>query len=382
MSIDSMFEPEKKKISSPIFLVMLGGLVIAGLLGVALWYYIGAKDEEVAKKRANNDLRDSIVMLLAQPRFSGEKFREQMLGKARLMRFIIQQKHLYISYPESTQEEFEKGISAFLLDVKKIERLEATNGKYSFGEYRLRETPETAYFFKTSLSNVTFDVDRKLDFAFDSGTYTISIPELIDLASNEKIYGGKLYAANSNKVNEIKFAFANHGMMVAKPDEPTLKRFVDVLLKEVPKDNREVKIQRLLDFVTNEIEYDYAEALSSRETLKRPNETLMSRRSDCSNKTILMASLLEQIGEEYLMLYMPGHITIAVPEGKFADENNLHFTWDEKKWVIAETTAPFFEIGKSKLENSELFGKVQYVQKPNLTNVIFDAQTFKTLDFF
>ncbi|MEZ5346717.1 MAG: hypothetical protein R2681_14295 [Pyrinomonadaceae bacterium] len=377
-----MFEPEKKKFSSPIFLVMAIGLIVAGLLGVGLWYYVGAKDEEAAKKRASNELRDSIVMLLAQPRFSGEQFREQMLGKARLMRFIIQQKDLYISYPESTEEEFEKGIAAFLIDVKKIERLEAADGKYRFGEYRLRQTPETAYFFKTSLSNMTFDVDRKLDFAFDSGTYTISIPELIALAGNENIYGGKLYAANSNKVNEIKFAFANHGMMVAKPGEPTLKRFVAELLKEVPNDNREVKIQRLLDFVTNEIEYDYAEALSTRETLKRPNETLMSRRSDCSNKTILMASLLEQIGEEYLMLYMPGHITIAVPQGNFTDENDLRFTWDEKKWVIAETTAPSFEIGRSKLENAELFGKVQYVQKPNLTNVIFDAQTFRTLDFF
>ncbi|MCB1025635.1 MAG: hypothetical protein KDB79_14660 [Acidobacteria bacterium] len=377
-----MFEPEKKKFSSPIVLVMLGGLFIAGLLGVGLWYYIGLQDQKVAKKRANNDLRDSIVMLLAQPRFSGEKFREQMLGKARLMRFIIQQKDLYISYPEATEEEFEKGISSFLLDTKKIERLKATDGKYSFGEYRLRKGPETAYFFKTSLSNMTFDVDRKLDFAFESGTYTISVPELIALASNEKIYGGKLYAANSNKVNQIKFAFANHGMMVAKPDEPTLKRFVDILLKEIPKNDRELKIQRLLDFVSNEIEYDYAEALSTRETLKRPNETLMSRRSDCSNKTILMASFLEQIGEEYLMLYMPGHITIAVPQGKFADDNNMTFTWDEKKWVIAETTAPFFEIGKSKLENAEIFKQVQYVQKPNLTNVIFDAQTFKTLDFF
>ena len=370
------------KLKSPIVIVVLVSLVFLGLLGTGLWYYIDATDKEVAKQRRDAKQRDSIVMLLAQPKFSGEQFREQMLGKARLWRFVRQQKDLYFSYPESSEDEFTKGISSFVIDLGKIKKIEATGGKYRFGDYRLLKTPETGHFFKTRLNNVTFDLSRKLSFKFDSGTYTLSVPEMIDLVSNKKIYGGKLYAANSNKAHKIKFAFANHGMMVAKPNEPSLKRFTKELLKEIPKDNRELKIQRLLDFVTNEIIYDYAEALGSYETLKRPNETLMSKRSDCSNKTILMASFLEQIGEKYLMLYMPGHITIAVPKGSFEVENDLDFTWDSEKWVIAETTAPSFEIGKSKLENMKVFKNVQYVQKPQLTNVIYDAQTFKTLEFF
>ena len=133
--------------------------------------------------------------------------------------------------------------------------------------------------------------------------------------------------------------------------------------------------------MTNEIEYDYTEAVGSRETLKRPNEVLMSRTSDCSNKTILMASLLEQIGEDYLLLYCPQHITVAVPQGEFPNENKLSFNWSGKDWMIAETTLPNFEIGKTKVTESVKLTSVQYVQKPKQTNVIFEAHTFRPLEF-
>ena len=115
--------------------------------------------------------------------------------------------------------------------------------------------------------------------------------------------------------------------------------------------------------------------------MKRPNEVLMSRTSDCSNKTILMASLLEQIGEDYLLLYCPQHITVAVPQGEFPNENKLSFNWSGKDWMIAETTLPNFEIGKTKVTESVKLTSVQYVQKPKQTNVIFEAHTFRPLEF-
>ena len=87
--------------------------------------------------------------------------------------------------------------------------------------------------------------------------------------------------------------FANHGIMVAKPEEPSLRRLADELLKDVTP-TREARIQRLVDFVSAEIEYSYTEAVGSRETLKRASETLMTRTGDCSNKTILLASLLSR----------------------------------------------------------------------------------------
>ena len=180
--------------------------------------------------------------------------------------------------------------------------------------------------------------------------------------------------------DEPQFVFANHGIMVAKPGEPSLDRLVDELLKDVPND-RNSRIQRLVDFVSRDIEYSFVEA-SSGETLKRASETLMTRSGDCSNKTILLASLLEQIGEEYLLIYVPQHITVIVPQGDFPDDNKLDFTWNQKNWLIAETTLPGFQIGKTKVADSLRLTHINYVQDPKNADVIFDANSYEVLKFF
>ena len=111
--------------------------------------------------------------------------------------------------------------------------------------------------------------------------------------------------------DEPQMVFANHGIMVAKPGEPSLKRLIDDLLRDVG-DKREARIQRLVDFVSTEIEYALRKRCH-RERLKRANGNTDDV-GDCSNKTILLASLLEQIGEEYVLLYCPMHITVAIPQ--------------------------------------------------------------------
>jgi hypothetical protein len=152
------------------------------------------------------------------------------------------------------------------------------------------------------------------------------------------------------------------------------------LLKDAG-DNRESKIQRLVDFVSNEIEYSYTGAVGRSETLKRPNEVLLTRNGDCSNKTILLASLLEQIGEDYLLLYCPKHITVAVPQGSFPNENKMDFEWERKNWLIAETTLPDFQVGKTKVNGFDKITPVNFVQRPKEKNLIFDASSMRVLEF-
>ncbi len=387
MATNTLFDSEKQKSSSnKILIIFAAFLVIFAAGGFGVWRYIKHIDQkaqaEAKAQFADERLRDSIVMLLAQPRFSGDQFREQMLGNARLQKLAIRDREVYFSLPESSELDFETAISNFVIDRTKIENAKENGGEFTLGNYSLIKTPETGYFFKTPLENLNFKSTADLKFPFQTVTYTLGLQELIDFSNNSQIYGGRLNADTNQKIDESHIIFANHGAMVAKPDEPSLQRFVADLMRELPENpTREMKIQRLLDFVTNEIEYDYTEAVGSRETLKRPNEVLMSRRSDCSNKTILMASLLEQIGEDYLLLYCPQHITVAVPQGEFPNENKLSFKWSGKDWMIAETTAPNFVIGKSKVNESVRLTTVQYVQKPKQTDVIFEAHTFRPLEF-
>lgn len=105
----------------------------------------------------------------------------------------------------------------------------------------------------------------------------------------------------------------------------------------------------------------------------------MSGESDCSNKAILLGSLLEQLGEEYLFVYLPNHITVAVPQGRFPAANGLSLEWEGRTWVIAEGTAPGFRIGVDRVEEEERFKQFQYVQRPGESAAIFDLATGRQL---
>src|SRR6185503_11480355 len=161
--------------------------------------------------------------------------------------------------------------------------------------------------------------------------------------------------------------FANHGAFVARPEETSLHRFVGELTRDIPVDGeggRELRVQRVLDFVSREITYDLREASYNFEMLKRPNEVLMTGVSDCSNKAILLGSLLEQLGEDYLFVYTPDHITVAVRQGSFPARNGLSLEWEGQTWLIAEGTVPGFRIGVDRVREEERLKQFQHVQRP------------------
>lgn len=382
MNGTSLFDENPKKSFNKFTVIFIILLVVGFGSAYGFYKYITFEPEIPAEQIAAAKTRDAVVMLLAQPGFTGEAFRRQILGDVRMQRYMLDKKEIYFSAPESGEQEFNNAISNFVIDRQKLVFAEDAGGKFKLDKLSLKKTPETGYFFKTSLENLKFDANAEFEFPYQGVNYKLSMSELLDFADNKKVYGGRLAATTNPQIDGKAIMFGNHGAMVAKPDEPSLKRFVAQILGDAPENlPREVKIQKLLDFVTNQIEYDYREALGTNETLKRPNEVLMTRTSDCSNKTILMASMLEQIGEDYILLYCPRHITVAVPQGAFPLENNLSFTWEGKNWIAAETTLPAFQIGKTKIAQTDLLNTVLYVQKPKQTEIIFEADTFRPLEF-
>jgi hypothetical protein len=385
---DSLFSSnEELNRKSPLKWLIIGFLlVVVAAAGGSYWYFFKPEKKLKAAENiyAENKMRDTVVMFLAQPAFTGKEFQEQILGRAKLELFHLDTKDVYFSLPEMPEAEKDAAIARFIADKNKIENAVLDRTRMRLGKYSLEKSAEKAMFFKTALENVKINPDTVLNFDFKRANYSLHLRELIDLSNNSKIYGGMINAdANLKKDGKI-VVFANHGAFVAKPEEPSLQRLASELLKDLPADVpnlREQKIQRLLDFVSGEISYSDTEALSSYETLKRPNETLMTRTADCSNKTILLASLLEQIGEPYLMLYAPGHITIAVEQGAFPLENGLSFTWDNKKYLIAESTLAGFEIGKTLVQGKEKLRTIQFVQIPRYKDIIFDSSSMKPVDF-
>lgn len=384
MSSSGIFDTESKG-SSNGKIIAIAVIALIALVGIGFGFYQYDKSkhkmpDELRADRKNKEINDNAILMLSQPTFSGEEFRKQILGKGRLQRYDWVNKDVYFSYPQADAKEFEEFAQKFFINRAKIEPGKESGGKIQLGKYSLMITPESGYFFRTPFDNVKIETNQTVTFPYKTAVYDISLNELNNFVNDSVVYGGRMIAGKSEGQNPM-LAFANHGIMVSKPNEPSLNRLIKQLIKD-ESINREEKIQKLLDFVTNEIEYSYSEALSGSETLKRADETLMTRSADCSNKTILMASLLEQIGEEYLLLYAPSHITVAVPQGNYANENKLDFKWNDKDWLIAETTLPGFQIGKTKVNEAIVLGTINYVQNPKQVDIIFDANSYDLIKFY
>jgi len=276
-------------------------------------------------------------------------------------------------------------IARFLIDPKRIVIAEDDgSGRLRLGKYSLLRSEDKPLLFKTPIDNIKFDPATVLKFPFKLATYTLEMGELIDFLQNKSIFGGRMSARMEQTQAGLPITFANHGALVARPQETSLRRFADELTRDIPADGdgaREARVQRVLDFVSREIKYDLREATYNFELLKRPNEVLMSGESDCSNKAILLGSLLEQLGEDYLFVYTPDHITVAVRQGSFPVRNGLFLAWQNEVWLIAEGTAPGFRIGLDKVREEKRFMRFQHVQRPRDRDVIFDLASGKQLSF-
>jgi len=318
-----------------------------------------------------NELQNTILSYLGQPDFAGKEFWQKLSNtKTEIEMIDFSEGNIYLSI--DTNDYSKKILDLICINPKQIE----------FGKTEQADR----YFFRLPIDNLKIDLSKKVRYQFGKITYDISIPELYAFISNRSVYGGYLNVLRSIENNTIAIFF-NHGAFVAKKGEVSLEKLASRITAGAT--SKEAKAQKLLDFVTAEIEYDYAEALSSAETLKRPNETLMTKRSDCSGKVILYASLLEQADIDYRLLYIGDssvdHISVAV-EGSYPNSNNLEFELGTKKYSVAETTIEEFKIGRS--IPATVFGHkirlsyIKYIQKPGKDSKILDVKTGEPLEFY
>lgn len=345
-----------------------------------------AKRRQLVERTADERTRDAVLSCLAQPGFVGTKVSEQVLGAVHFELLQVSDKEVYFSAPapEKVGEPFESLVARFIIDPKRIVMAQDDAGRLRLGRYSLLRSDEKNVFFKTPVDNIKFDSATVLKFPFKQATYTLDMHELEDFLMNKSIFGGRMNARMEQTRDGRPVIFANHGAFVANPQETSLRRFVAELTRDIQPDTagaREARVQRVLDFVSREIQYDLRETTYNFELLKRPNEVLMSGESDCSNKAILLGSLLEQLGEDYLFVYTPDHITVAVKQGGFPASNSLFIGWQGEVWLIAEGTAPGFRIGVDHVREESRLKRFQHVQRPRDRDVIFDLATGRQLSF-
>jgi len=233
MSTGSLFDEEPKGGSGlKIALIAMVALVLFAAGGYAAYHFTkpAGPDPEVV---VANAIRDETVILLSQARFAGEESNRQIFGRGRVVKYNAFKKEAYFTFPETPAEEFEQFKSKYFADPKKLEFGDEKDGTVELGKYTLTRSPEAFHFFRTPLDNVRIDTKQNLNFQYASANYTASLDELRNLSNNSALYGGRMIAKAPDRRDQPTFIFANHGIMVAKPEEPTLKRLVDQLLKAV-----------------------------------------------------------------------------------------------------------------------------------------------------
>ena len=328
----------------------------------------------------DNQLRNTILSYLSQPKFSNSDFMEQISGtKAELEMLDSRDEMVYLSIPKShfTKEVLgELTINPMLVEFGETANGEFSGNRIELGDWVLKKPGN--YFFRFPSNNFRVDETDQINIPYRSVDYSINMQELQDFGRNESVFGGYLEVNTGTDRYGRRRILANHGAFVSKKGESSLERLVSTLTRNESTD--EGKTQRLLDFVTEELEYDYSDANSSVEVLKRPNEVLMTGGSDCSGKVILYASLLEQTDVDYRLFYFDGHITVGV-EGNYENRNGLSFNIEDTTYSIAETTAKGFQIGYSRLNKNVEVEDIKYIQRPGEDSNVYDAKTGEALPF-
>jgi hypothetical protein len=262
-------------------------VAVALALGVGTWvlYKRNASSVRASNKRAERKVlplatveertRDTMLAYLTQPGFAGTKVGKQVLGPVRQEMLFVPDREVYFSAPgpDLVGESFDSMVARFIIDPKRIEiATEDGTGRLRVGKYSVVESADRQVFFKTSMDNIKFDPATVLKFPFKQATYTVAMPELIDFLENKSIFGGRRHARMEQTRSGLPVIFANHGALVARPEESSLRRFVGELTRDIPGDDedaREARVQRLLDFVSREIDYDQRATTYNFELLKR-----------------------------------------------------------------------------------------------------------------
>jgi hypothetical protein len=336
------------------------------------------------KKQANEAIRESMMSLLAHPKQAGAYIEPQLLGVARLELYQLDDKDAYFYLPPSDNsgERLAQAICRIAVDKSRVEVAKDKQGSFVFANTSFSATPRKAAFLRVPLAYLRIDSDAPLRFPFEGAVYSPTVEEIHYFMRNESLFDasvGHMEAIPDSQSFGQPTIF-NCGAVVAKAGEPSLKRFVNDLTKEIAASDpsaREKKIQRLADLISREIAPNPEEGELN--IVKRASESLMTGLADYRNRAILLGSMLEQIEEDYIFVYSRDYLAVAVKQGGFPAKNEHQLKWEDSNWQLIDLTSPGFRIGQDSPKIRPPATK--YVQRPRQNHIIINPATGRSLSF-
>ena len=187
--------------------------------------------------------------------------------------------------------------------------------------------------YETNLGGLDFSnqtipvIDRSYTWEYDGEEYTfdIAIPEPL-----YEYYSGKTRYRTQDYRGYIMHPYDDDYVRVLLSEFDRLIGLTQLTVED--------KVGLVRTFVQN---MEYEQDTTTLEYPKYPVETLFDGGGDCEDTTILMGHLLREMDVNTALIYMPGHMALAV-EG---NSTGLGWTLDNVTYYYQETTARGWEPG-------------------------------------
>lgn len=323
-----------------------------------------------AKINPYEKLQRQTINFIAQPTFSGDYiFYKITSAKANLEMYYYDIQQAYFTC--NKQDYVPENLNKFIISMDCVVVAELKNNRLELDTKVYTDTSKV--FFKMPVSNFKVDSTRIIETRYSDVVYKVTLPQIFNFSNLQSAIGGGAIA-----ISEDNHHFMNHGSVVSKKNEASLNDFV----KQVTKNETtiEAKAQVLLNFVSQKIEYNQDEASNGYETIKRPDEVLFTKNSDCSGKAILYASLLQQLDVKWSLFYFEHHICVGVA-GKFNETNPHKFKLNGTDYYLAEITDPNAIIGVDSWDGKMNIDNLEYYQLSDSGSNIYSYKNNKKLEF-
>lgn len=161
--------------------------------------------------------------------------------------------------------------------------------------------------------------------------------ELYDYYQNEREHLAYHY-----KIEDAETPVNFYSFILSDYDRPFIRELADRFTERAFSDFDKVNLA--MTFVQS-LPYAYDnDSKGEDEYVRYPVETLVDGCGDCEDKVVLLASILHEMGIEFILLSLPEHLALAVHCEGVKAERYIQFR--NKKYYYIETTMEGWEIGQ------------------------------------
>jgi len=218
----------------------------------------------------------------------------------------------------NTREETSQIVEAFR-DIEILEELFKKRARRRVNPFLQRETPQIVMSYTWQFRGETFHVD-------------VSIPESLIQYYRDRDHNiphEEWYVLASDPLDDVVIS--------------TLVRQLTDLARDAGYTSEESMLEFAIRFV-QALPYSQDVATTGFDEYPRfPIETLVDAGGDCEDTSILMATLLMELGYDVVLFLLPGHVAVGVA---LEDCSGFYIEYEGKKYYYLETTGYGWNIGE------------------------------------